>query len=278
MLDTDFEFLSKYVEDAAGIVLVKEKLYLVESRLAPVLKEEGISSIADLILRLRWKETPELKNKVIDAMTTNETFFFRDGPPFEALRTSVIADVMKKRQDQKKITIWSAACSSGQEPYSMAILLKENFPTLNDWTVNILATDISDDILEKAEAGVYNSFEMSRGLSDALKSRYFTPVGNSWKVKDSLRSMITFEKLNLLKDFSKLPLMDIIFMRNVLIYFNNEVKSDILKRASRVLRSDGYFFLGQSETVKMLNVPLEPVNIASASCFVHTGQAVAVGA
>ena len=173
MLDTDFEFLSKYVEDASGIVLVKDKLYLVESRLSPVLKEEGISSMSDLVMRLRWKETPELRNKVLDAMTTNETFFFRDAPPFEALRTSVVADIMNKRADQKKISIWSAACSSGQEAYSIGILLKENFPTLNDWSINVYATDISDDILEKASAGIYNNFEMSRGLSDALKSRYF---------------------------------------------------------------------------------------------------------
>ena len=278
MLDTDFEFLSKYVHDASGIVLAEEKRYLIESRLASVLKEEGFSSISDMVMRLRWKETKELKNKVLDAMTTNETFFFRDGPPFEALRTTVIADIMKKREAQKKISIWSAACSSGQEPYSIGILLKENFPTLNGWTINIYATDISDQILEKAESGIYNNFEMSRGLTEMLKSRYFMQSGSNWQVKDSLRNMVTFEKLNLMDDFSKLPMMDIIFMRNVLIYFNNDVKTDILNRASKVLKTDGYFFLGQSETVKMLDVPLNPVNIESASCFIRTDNPVTVGA
>ena len=150
MKDTDFDFLSNFVESRSGIVLHKDKAYLIESRLAPVIKSEGFGSLSDLILRLRWQATGDLVDKVIDAMTTNETFFFRDNPPFEALKTGIIKDLIEKRQSTKTLNIWSAACSSGQEPYSISILLREHFPILNDWTIKILGTDVSDEVLEKS--------------------------------------------------------------------------------------------------------------------------------
>ena len=274
MKDTDFDFLSTFVESKSGIILHKDKAYLVESRLGPVMKSEGFSSIGDLILRLRWQATGELVDKVIDAMTTNETFFFRDDPPFEALKQGVIKDLMQKRQSTKTLNIWSAACSSGQEPYSISILLKEHFPTLNDWTIKILGTDVSDEVLEKADEGIYSSFEVSRGLSDTLVNRYFEPVDTRWKVRASLRNTVHFQKLNLMDSFASIPKMDIIFLRNVLIYFKHEVKKDIVKRIIERLMPDGYFFLGQSETAKTLNETLEPVNIAQASCFVKSGALV----
>ena len=274
MKDTDFDFLSNFVESRSGIVLHKEKAYLVESRLSPVLKSEGFSSLGDLILRLRWQASGDLVDKVIDAMTTNETFFFRDNPPFEALKTGIIKDLMKKRESVKTLNIWSAACSSGQEPYSISILLREHFPTLNDWTIRILGTDISDDVLEKADAGIYSAFEVSRGLSDTLVNRYFEPVDTRWKVRKSLRDRVEFKKLNLKDSFSEIPKMDVIFLRNVLIYFKHEVKRDIVNRITDRLMPDGYLFLGQSETAKTLSDSLEPVNIAQASCFVKSGVVV----
>lgn len=274
MKDTDYDFLSNFVESRSGIVLHKDKAYLVESRLAPVMKSEGFSSIGDLILKLRWQATGDLVDKVIDAMTTNETFFFRDNPPYEALKTGIIKDLMEKRQSTKTLNIWSAACSSGQEPYSISILLRENFPTLNDWTIRILGTDVSDEVLEKADNGIYTSFEVSRGLSDSLVKRYFEPVDTRWKVRKSLRERVEFKKLNLMESFDSIPKMDIIFLRNVLIYFKHEVKSDIVTRIIERLMPDGYLFLGQSETAKTLNDTLEPVNIAHASCFVKSGAVV----
>ena len=274
MKDTEFDFLSNFVESKSGIVLHKDKAYLVESRLSPVLKSEGFSSISDLVLRLRWQASGDLVDKVLDAMTTNETFFFRDNPPFEALKIGVIKDLMKKRESTKTLNIWSAACSSGQEPYSISILLRESFPTLSDWTIRILGTDISDDVLEKADAGIYSSFEVSRGLSDTLVNRYFEQTGTRWKVRQSLRDRIEFKKLNLMDSFDEVPKMDIIFLRNVLIYFKHEVKRDIVNRITDRLMPDGYLFLGQSETAKTLSDSLEPVNIAQASCFVKTGVVV----
>ena len=275
MKDSDFDFLSTFVESKSGIVLHKDKAYLVESRLAPILKSEGFSSIGDMILRLRWQPTGDLVDKVIDAMTTNETFFFRDNPPFEALKSGIIKDLMKKRQSTKTLNIWSAACSAGQEPYSISILLRENFPTLNDWTIRILGTDISDDVLEKADEGIYSAFEVSRGLSEALVNRYFEPVDTRWKVRKSLRERVEFKKLNLMDSFAEIPKMDVIFLRNVLIYFKHEIKSDIVNRITDRLMPDGYLFLGQSETAKTLSDSLEPVNIAQASCFVKSGVVVA---
>ena len=242
-------------------------MYLIESRLNPVLKSEGISSIGDLVMRLRWQNTQSLQDKVIDVMTTNETSFFRDAPPFEALKKEVIQDLMKKREAQKKLVFWSAACSSGQEAYSILILLRENFPLLRDWEIDFYATDISDEILEKAQNGIYSSFEVSRGLSDKLVQRYFTKVGTNWQIRDSIREVVTFEKLNLLAPYTNLPRMDVIFLRNVLIYFDVEVKKEILLRAGKLLRPDGYLFLGQSETTKMLGDTFEPLNICNASCF-----------
>ena len=274
MKDTDFDFLSNFVESRSGIVLHKDKAYLIESRLAPVIKSEGFGSLSDLILRLRWQATGELVDKVIDAMTTNETFFFRDNPPFEALKTGIIKDLIEKRQSTKTLNIWSAACSSGQEPYSISILLREHFPILNDWTIRILGTDVSDEVLEKADKGIYSSFEVSRGLNDMLVKRYFEPVDSRFKVRQSLRDRIEFKKLNLMDSFAQIPKMDVIFLRNVLIYFKQEVKRDIVGRIIERLMPDGYLFLGQSETAKTLSDQLEPVNIASASCFVKSGAVV----
>ena len=277
MKEPDFDFLSTYVESKAGIVLAKDKMYLIESRLSPVIKSEGLKSIDELVMRLRWKSTPELESKVIDVMTTNETFFFRDDPPFEALRVEVIKTLMDKRADTKKLTIWSAASSSGQEAYSILILLKENFPGLHDWNVEVLGTDVSDEILEKAQQGIYSEFEVSRGLNTELVRRYFEPVGNRFRIRESIRNHVRFEKLNLMDSFAQVPRMDIIFLRNVLIYFKAEVKKNILSRMHPVLKPDGYLFLGQSETVKMLDDSFVPVNIASASCFQSKNSVVTAG-
>ncbi len=267
MQEQDFEYISNLVEKVAGIVLDKDKIYLIESRLNPVLRSEGFNSINDLVLKLRWKPHNELHDKVIDVMTTNETFFFRDEVPFEAMKSHIIPALIKERQGTQTLNIWSAACSSGQEPYSLSILLRDNFPTLMDWKINILGTDISDEMLEKAEAGVYSQFEIERGMPAGLIPRYFEPDRGGWRVKDKVRAGITFKKLNLLADYGAIPRMDVIFLRNVLIYFDLKTKKDVLERIKTHLLPDGYLFLGQSETALVLSNTFETVNISTASCF-----------
>ncbi len=267
MRPQDFEFIRDFVLEKSGISLSEDKIYLIKARLDSVLKREEIDSIGELVTRLRWKQNEELTNAIIDVMTTNETFFFRDKAPFEALKSRVIPALIKERSASKSISIWSAACSSGQEPYSIAMLLKEHFPELDDWNISILATDISPEILEKASKGYYTQFEIDRGLPPYLL-KYFEKDGMGWRIKDVIRKKIKFERGNLMQINSALfPPMDIVFLRNVLIYFELDLKRKILNNVHRVLKNDGYLFLGQSETVSQLEVPFQACHMGSASCF-----------
>ncbi len=267
MRPQDFEFIRDFVLDKSGISLSEDKIYLIIARLEAVLKKEEIDSIGELVTRLRWKQNEELTNAIIDVMTTNETFFFRDKAPFEALRQRVIPALIKQRAATRSITIWCAACSSGQEPYSIAMMLKEHFPELDDWNISILATDISPEILAKAKKGYYTQFEIDRGLPPHLL-KYFERDGMGWRVKDEIRNRIKFERGNLMEINPALFMpMDIIFLRNVLIYFELDLKRQILNKVHRVLKNDGYLFLGQSETVSQLDVPFDSYHVGTASCF-----------
>lgn len=245
----DFDYVRKLVMDRSGIVLEPGKEYLVEARLTRVADQVGYKSIDKLVEALRSHNSKELWGKVIDAMTTNETTFFRDYHPYEVLKNVVVPELLKARAAERRLEIWSAACSSGQEAYSIAMLLREHFPETINWEVRITASDISSDMLERTRAGLYNQVEVSRGLPDDLRSRYFQQENSKWRVVDGLRRMIDPVEVNLTSTWPPtLPTMDIIFIRNVLIYFDMDTKKAILRKARRLLRRDGYLFLGTGET------------------------------
>ena len=224
METADFEFVRDLVRKRSAIVLETEKSYLVESRLTPLARREGFGSISEVVAKLRLSGFSTLHSKVIEAMTTNETSFFRDIQPFEALKKVILADLITKRATTRQIRIWCAACSSGQEPYTVAMLIRENFPQLASWDVKILATDLSTQVLEKAKSGCFNQIEVNRGLPSPYILKYFDRSGMNWQLKDSIREMIEFRPLNLIEAWPVLNPMDIVFIRNVLIYFDVQTK------------------------------------------------------
>ncbi len=267
MRTQDFVFFRDLVEKHSGIALSEEKLYLIEARLKPVLADHNLNSIDDMLMQLRWKRNQQLIDDVVQSMTTNETFFFRDGAPFDALRETVLPEFQRRRAATRTLNIWSAACSSGQEAYSIAMIIREYFPVMHNWQINILATDLSEEVVEKGRQGLYNQFEVGRGLPSQLM-KYFEQEGRSWRVKESIRKMVKFQKGNLVEPIpSNYPRMDIVFVRNVLIYFNADVKERILTQIEQTLKPDGLVFLGQSESISQLNVPLKPYNVGTAPCF-----------
>jgi chemotaxis protein methyltransferase CheR len=263
----DFEYLRKLMAEHTAIVLDAGKEYIAESRLACLVVQEGFDSVPDLIRVLRSNSYDGLQRKVVNAMTNNETWFFRDLLPFQALRTSILPAMIAARSADRKLNIWCAACSSGQEPYSIAMLLRENFPELRTWNVRLLATDVSTSVLERAKRGHYSQLEVNRGLPAPLLARYFTREGLDWVISDELRRSIDFRSFNLAEAWPQLPEADIIFLRNVLIYFGVETKRTILARVRRVLRPDGYMFLGGAETTLNLDEHFERVQYESTAFY-----------
>ncbi|MEO3937272.1 protein-glutamate O-methyltransferase CheR [Dermatophilaceae bacterium Soc4.6] len=242
-----FHFVSDLVRQEAGIVLEDGKEYLVESRLLPLARLSGLASTADYIAALRTRPTLEGRRAVVDALTTNETFWFRDQEPFEALTRVVIPEVVGRPTPRRTLRIWSAACSSGQEAYSIAMLMTEHLLPL-DWSVEIVATDISPTMLERTRTGTYSQLEVARGLPDAMLLKHFRRVGTQWQVDDHLRSMVTVAPLNLTQPFPARPAFDIVFLRNVLIYFDAPTKARIMRQVRQCLTPGGYMFLGAAET------------------------------
>jgi chemotaxis protein methyltransferase CheR len=258
MSPEDFGWLRKLLKERSGLVLAAEKQYLAESRLLPLARKHGMTTLAELIARLRAPQCP-LTSDVVDAMTTNETFFFRDKVPFEHFRDTVLPALIVARAREKRIRIWCTAASTGQEPYSLAMTMKSVGVALAGYKVSILATDLSADVLERARAGIYSQFEVQRGLPIQLLVKYFTQTGEQWQIAPELRSMVQFRPLNLLNDFSPLGTFDVVFCRNVLIYFDQPTKADVLARLSRQMPSDGYLVLGAAETVVGLTDTFKPV-------------------
>lgn len=249
----DFDYLRRLLRDRTAIVLDADKEYLAESRLAQLISEEGFSSLRDLVDQLRANSFNGLHRKVVNAMTNNETWFFRDVLPFQALQKKIVPELMAARSAEKTLRIWSAACSAGQEPYSIAMLLRENFPELLQWRIQIVATDISNAVLQKAERGRYSQLEINRGLPACLLARYFSREGIEWELSREIRDMVEFRVINLADRWPTLPVMDVIFLRNVLIYFDVETKKMVLNKARWQLRPDGYLFLGGAETTLNLD-------------------------
>ena len=243
----DFQFLRELVRTKAAIVLEDGKEYLVQSRLAPLLRAEGIATINDLIGGLRARKAG-LEGKVIDAMTTNETSFFRDIHPFDALRTTIIPELIEKRRSSRTLNFWCAAASSGQEPYSLCMMMRENFPELAGWQLKFLATDISPSMIDKSKSGKYSQLEVNRGLPAQYLVKYFERAGADWQIKSDIRAMTEFRLANLAEPLPAMQPLDIVFIRNVLIYFDRETKKKILQQIRKLLRPDGILMLGSSET------------------------------
>jgi len=247
----DAAFVRELVERRSAIKLDAAKDYLIEMRLAPLLNEHGVPSLAELISKVR-QGTPGMDNRIVEAITTHETSFYRDAQPFESLRTSVLPALAEARASARKLTIWCAACSSGQEPYSIAMLLLEHFPALVQWPVTILATDLSEQVLAKARAAAFSQMDVNRGLPAAQLVKYFERHGMQWHLKPTVRSLVTFNRLNLIEPYTFPSRPDIVFLRNVLIYFDLPVKRTILDRVRATIAPDGALFLGAAETT--LNV------------------------
>jgi chemotaxis protein methyltransferase CheR len=259
----DFDYLRVLVKSHTAIVLDSGKEYLAETRLAPLLGEQNCNSVQELLSLLRRQSFNGLHRKVLDAMTNNETWFFRDANCFAALTGTVIPQMMKLREAERKLTIWSAACSSGQEPYSIAMALREEF-NLPGWTFAIHATDYSNAILERARAGTYRQMEVNRGLPVKLLTRYFVQQGLHWQLKPEIRSMVQFQFLNLSEAWKDaVPAVDIVFLRNVLIYFDVDTRKAILAQIRRRLRPDGYLFLGCAETTLNLDSNFKVVQLGN---------------
>jgi chemotaxis protein methyltransferase CheR len=255
----DYDFLRRLLKERSGLVLGGDKQYLVESRLLPLSRRIGVAGLNGLMEKIRQPGYEALIVQVVEAMATNESLFFRDKIPFDHFRDTIIPALLASRAKQRRIRIWCAAASTGQEPYSLAMALKEMGRELAGWQTEILATDFSREVLEKAEAGIYSQFEVQRGLPIQMLVKYFTQVGEMWQVAPEIRAMVRFRQFNLLQDCSHLGIFDVVFCRNVLIYFDQQTKIEVLDRVARVIESDGYLVLGAAETVVGLTSSFRPI-------------------
>jgi chemotaxis protein methyltransferase CheR len=253
----DYEFLRKLLKERSGLDLSADKQYLVESRLIPLARRVGLAGIAELTAKMR-SGSEALTTEVVEAMTTNETFFFRDKIPFDHLRETVLPELLQARANRRSLRIWCAASSSGQEPYSIAMCLKEFASTLTGWRIEILATDLSQGVLDKSRAGIFSQFEVQRGLPIQMLVKHFTQVGELWQLNADIRAMVQHRRLNLLQDFSHLGTFDVIFCRNVLIYFDQDTKAGIFDRLARMLEADGVLALGAAESVVGITDAFQP--------------------
>jgi chemotaxis protein methyltransferase CheR len=275
----DYDYLRKLLKQRSGLVLSAEKQYLAESRLLPVARKHGLNGLGELVARLKTGAAGELAVEVTEAMTTNESFFYRDKVPFEHFRDTIMPALIAARAREKRIRIWCTAASTGQEPYSLAMALKGMSVALAGWRIELLATDLSNEVLTKAKNGIYSQFEVQRGLPIHLLVRHFTQVGEAWQIAPELRAMVQFRPLNLLNDFTPLGMFDVVFCRNVLIYFDQELKIDVLNRLARQMPSDGFLVLGAAETVVGLTDAFKPMGDkrglyapnAAARPYLHAG-------
>jgi chemotaxis protein methyltransferase CheR len=263
----DFDYIRKLVSSKAGIVLEAGKEYLVEARLTPVVAKLGLKTIGELVTRLRLDPRCGFEPVVIQAMTTNETTFFRDNAPFEALRKHMLPKLIAARRASTQLRIWCAASSTGQEPYSLAMLLAEHFPELASWDVQIIASDLSLDVLDRARKGSYSQFEVNRGLPIQYLMKYFEKKGSEWQLKPLITGRVEFRQINLIERWPPFLPLDMVFIRNVMIYFEIETKRQILQRIKQIMRPDGLLFLGSSETTMNLGNEFERADFELAGCY-----------
>jgi chemotaxis protein methyltransferase CheR len=261
----EFQFVSSLVRREASIVLEPGKEYLVEARLLPLARKAGLASATEFLIRAQGPTGRADRDSIVDALTTNETSWFRDREPFSALTDMVIPELVKSRGTMRSMRVWSAASSSGQEPYTLSMLLKENLPP--GWTYEIVGTDISTEMLARAETGRYSQLEVNRGLPAPLLVKHFTRVGPEWEVSAPIRKAVTFRRLNLAAPFPPMPAFDVVFLRNVLIYFDVETKRGVLKRIRNLLKPDGWLFLGAAETTMGIDDGFERVVTGRTSAY-----------
>lgn len=265
---TDVDYVRTLVRERSAIVLDASKTYLIESRLGPVAKQHGMGTLEEFVRRLRAERFGPLQDLVVDAMTTNETTFFRDIGLWNGLEHDLLPQLIEQRRTQRTLTIWSAACSSGQEPYTIAMLLLERFRSIVDgWNVRIIATDLSSEMLGRAAAGRFTQLEVNRGLPAPLLVKYFRRDGAAWQLSDQVRQMVEFRTLNLAQPWPFVPEVDLLFMRNVLIYFDHPTKQEILARCRQVIRPGGHLVLGTAETTLGLDDRFDRVVTGPATTY-----------
>jgi chemotaxis protein methyltransferase CheR len=272
---TDVDAICGLVIDLCGIYLDESKSYLIESRLSDLATRSGCANYADLARKVRLSNDAHLKNQVIDAITTNETLFFRDMSPFEALKHKAIPEMLDAKAGSiypKRIRIWSAASSTGQESYSLAMMLCELLPDPTSWDVNIHGTDISDDAVSRASKGWYAKHEVARGVPPQYLAKYFRPENDGWRVTDQLRSMVSFQRRNLLEPFTGMGKYDVILCRNVAIYFTPVARKDLFLRLAAQLTPDGYMFVGSQESLSDIGPQFAPQNHCRAVFYRPTLQ------
>jgi len=274
MTPAEFEFVSQMLKRRSGLVLNSDKLYLLESRLGPVARKHSLAGLPAIAAKLKAGDEA-LARDVTEAMTTNESFFFRDKTPFDHFEKLMLPAMLKARAGSKRLRIWCAAASTGQEPFSLAMLLKEKQALVKDWRIDILGTDLSSEVLTRAKSGLYSQFEVQRGLPVQLMVKYFAKERDQWRIKDDIRSMVEYRQMNLLDSFVGLGTFDIIYCRNVLIYFDEATKRGILERMAQLLPDDGYLLLGAAETVVGITnafSPLEGAQGVSVKASAKTAQ------
>jgi chemotaxis protein methyltransferase CheR len=265
----EFDFIRDLVRGKAGIVLETGKEYLVDARITSLIKQENIPSFGELIQRMKRNPADPIVQKVVEAMTTNETSFFRDRHPFDALKNTVLPALLSSRAPTRCLSIWCGAASTGQEPYTIAMMLHDAIPQLAQWKVTFLATDISSEMIARSRAGKYNQIEINRGLPATHIVKYFEKHGLEWQIKPHLRQMVDYREMNLMQSWLPMPPLDIVFMRNVLIYFDTQAKKEILGKIKRLLRPDGYLFLGCAETTMGLDDGYQRLPIEKSGCYRH---------
>ena len=277
MTPLDYEYLRKLLKGRSGLDLSADKQYLVESRLVPLARSSGLPGIPELVQKMKGG-ADALTAEVVEAMTTNETFFFRDKIPFDHLQQTILPALLQTRAARRSLRIWCAASSTGQEPYSIAMCLKEAGAALAGWRIEIVATDLSQAVLEKSRAGIFSQFEVQRGLPIQLLVKYFTQAGELWQLNADIRGMVQHRQLNLLQDFSHLGAFDVIFCRNVLIYFDQDTKTNIFGRLARMIEPDGVLLLGAAESVVGITNVFKPYPDRRGLYQLNTAPAARAGA
>jgi chemotaxis protein methyltransferase CheR len=256
----DFDMFSALLKQRSGLVLTRDKAYLLESRLMPVARKWSMKGLEDLAGSVRTRRDEALLRDITEAMTTNESSFFRDQKPFDQFRDVVLPALLQSRASRRSIRIWSAACSSGQEAYSLCMMLHEMAPRLAGWRFDIVATDISAEMVERAKAGVYTQFEVQRGLPIQHLVKHFKQQGDKWQLSEQIRSMVQFREFNLLGDLTPLGQFDVVFCRNVLIYFDQPTKTRVLENVAKLMPPDGVLYLGGAETVLGITERFKPMD------------------
>ena len=263
----EFNYIRDLVRERSALELEPGKEYLVESRLGLLASKEGFPSLRRMVESLRSSPSSDLHRKVVEAMATTETSFFREIRTFEMFKKTILPELLALRASDRSLNLWCAASSAGQEPYSFAMLLREHLPSLGSWSIKFIASDISQEMLARARAGRFNQVEINRGLPANLLVKYFEKHGAAWVISQNIRCMVEFREINLIHSWPLLPIMDVIFMRNILIYVDLGTKRSILRKARHLLKPDGYLLLGGSETTTNLDDSFEPVSVDGATYF-----------